>query len=184
MTRSPAAPRPRGQLDLAHSTAHWIKAAHRALQQSLQARLEPFGIKLSHWHCLRYLWEEDGLTQRELSRRVDVKESTLVALIREMETLGLIRRVRDQHDLAEVHGFASRARCVTCQLPPVAGTVNRPALPASPAEIEPSRTDAARHRELEVGADPNVRHSAGTGRPIQPARLSRRNARRPDCGAS
>ena len=166
MTRSPAALRPRGQLDLAHSTAHWIKAAHRALQQSLQARLEPFGIKLSHWHCLRYLWEEDGLTQRELSRRGDVKESTLVAVIREMETLGLIRRVRDQHDQRKyMVSLTPRARRITRQLLPVAGTVNRLGTAGfTKAEIELYRALTRRViANLEAGADPEA------GTPPEPA---------------
>lgn len=124
ITAGPAGQRAR--LDLAHSTAHWIKAAHRAFQQALQARLEPYGIKLSHWHCLRYLCEEDGLTQRELSRRVDVKESTLVAVIREMEALGLIRRLRDRKDQRKyMLSLTPRARRITRQLLPVAGQVNQ-----------------------------------------------------------
>ena len=132
MTRSPAALRPRGQLDLAHSTAHWIKAAHRALQQSLQARLEPFGIKLSHWHCLRYL----------------------------------IRRVRDQHDQRKyMVSLTPRARRITRQLLPVAGTVNRLGTAGfTKAEIELYRALTRRViANLEAGADPEA------GTPPEPA---------------
>ena len=157
--RSPAVPRPVGELALAHSTAHWVKAAHRSYQQALQARLEPYGIKLSHWHCLRYLWEEDGLTQRELSRRVDVKESTLVAVIREMETLGLIRRIRDRQDQRKyMVSLTPRARRITRQLLPVAAIVNQLGTAGfTRAEIEQYRTLTRRLiANLESGATPDA----------------------------
>jgi len=85
----------------------------------------PHGIKLSHWHCLRYLWEEDGLTQRELSKRVNVKETTTVAVIKEMESLGLIERVRDPGDQRKyIVSLTTNAKNVTKKLLPVARTVN------------------------------------------------------------
>ncbi len=116
----------KGGLDLAHSTAHWIKVAHKSFQQLLQARLEPHGIKLSHWYCLRYLWEEDGLTQRELSKRVHVKETTIVAVINEMESLGLIKRVRNPDDRRKyIVSLTAQAKRVTSTLLPVARTVNQ-----------------------------------------------------------
>ena len=116
----------KGKLDLAHSTGHWIKVAHKSFQQLLQAQLEPHGIKLSHWHCLRYLWEEDGLTQRELSRRVHVKETTTVAVIKEMESLGLIKRVRNPDDQRKyIVSLTAQAKRVTAKLLPVARRVNQ-----------------------------------------------------------
>ncbi len=48
---------------------------------------------MSHWHCLRHLLEEGGLTQKELSKRMHVKESAIVAVIQEMEDIGLIKRI-------------------------------------------------------------------------------------------
>lgn len=161
MTRRSSAP-PAAGLDLAHSTAHWIKAAHRAFQQALQARLEPYGIKLSHWHCLRYLCEEDGLTQRELSRRVDVKESTLVAVIREMEQLGLVRRVRDRQDQRKyMLSLTPRARRITRQLLPVAGLVNQQGTSGfSHAEIDQYRA-LTRRLVANLEAGPAAAESAG-----------------------
>ncbi|NOY17702.1 MAG: MarR family transcriptional regulator [Gammaproteobacteria bacterium] len=47
---------------------------------------------------MHYLSEEGGLTQKELSKRVHVKESTIVAVIQEMEDIGLIKRIRTHLD--------------------------------------------------------------------------------------
>lgn len=113
-------------LDLAHSTGHLIRIAHRSFQQSLQARLSGHGVKLSHWHCLRYLWEEGGLTQKELSRRVHVNESTIVAVIQEMEDIGLIKRIRTPLDRRKYAlSLTAKARRITKKLLPVAREVNR-----------------------------------------------------------
>ena len=44
------------------------------------------------------LWEEDGLSQRELSARVGMMEPTTVIALRGMEKAGLIRRERSTDD--------------------------------------------------------------------------------------
>ena len=50
------------------------------------------------WYFLRVLWEEEGLTQRELSNRVGTMEPTTLEAIRSMEAIGLVRRERDLKD--------------------------------------------------------------------------------------
>ena len=111
--------------DLAQSTGHWVRGAHRFFQQLLQAQLAPYGVKLSHWHFLRYLWEEDGLTQRELSRRVHVRESTTVAVVKEMENMGLITRVRDKNDRRKYAiCFTPKGKRLTRKLLPISKAVN------------------------------------------------------------
>ncbi len=113
-------------LDLDHSTAHLIRMAHRSFQQSLQAQLAVYEIKLSHWHCLRYLFEEEGLTQKELSNRVQVNESTIVAVIQEMEDIGLIKRTRNPLDRRKYAlNLTAKARRLTKKLLPFAKEVNR-----------------------------------------------------------
>ncbi len=112
-------------LDLAHSTGHLIKVAHRSFQQALQAQLAEHKVKLSHWLCLRHLFEEEGLTQRELSKRVNVKESTLVAVILDMEGAGFINRIRDTHDRRKYAvRLTAKGRRTTKKLLPLAKKVN------------------------------------------------------------
>ncbi len=113
-------------LDLDQSTGHLIRIAHRLFQQALQARLAEHGVKLSHWHCLRYLMDEDGLTQKELSKRVRVKESTIVAVIQEMEHIGLIKRIRTPLDRRKYAlSLTAKAKRITRNLLPIAREVNK-----------------------------------------------------------
>jgi len=73
------------------------------LQRFLQLKIEPYDVTLGTWYFLRALWHEDGLTQRELSRRIGTKEPTTLAAIENMERLGLVRRVRHKTDRRKWH---------------------------------------------------------------------------------
>ena len=72
--------------------AHLVRDAGRAYTRALQLRLVNYGVPFGHWAFLRILWENDGLTQRELSDRAGVMEPTTFAAIKTMEALGYIER--------------------------------------------------------------------------------------------
>jgi DNA-binding MarR family transcriptional regulator len=75
-----------------------VRDAHRAFQRLLEKRIAAYGLKRGQWYFLRVLWTEDGLSQRELSTRVGMKEPTTVIALRSMEQSGLIRRQRSRDD--------------------------------------------------------------------------------------
>jgi DNA-binding MarR family transcriptional regulator len=90
-------------LPLSASVGYQIRMAHRAMQRLLQLRIEPHGITLGMWYFLRALWHEDGLTQRELSRRTGTTEPTALIAIQSMEKRGLVRRTRGSKDRRKWH---------------------------------------------------------------------------------
>ncbi len=75
-----------------------LRDAHRAYNRLLQGRLAEEGITLGMWYFLCALWQEDGISQRELSRRVGTMEPTTVSALGHMERYGLVRRQRDPMD--------------------------------------------------------------------------------------
>lgn len=75
-----------------------IREVHRQFGRVLQQRIGELGLTLGTWYFLRALWEEDGLSQRELSQRIGTMEPTTVSALNAMERLGLVRRERDPHD--------------------------------------------------------------------------------------
>jgi len=91
------------ELPFAESVGYQVRATHRALQRFLQSKIEPHGIPLGMWYFLRALWDEDGLTQRELSVRVGTMEPTTLSAILIMEKRGLVRRVRNRTDRRKWH---------------------------------------------------------------------------------
>lgn len=82
-----------------------IRTIHRAFSRAMQARVADHGVSIGQWFFLRVLWEEDGLTQRELSQRVGMMEPTTVTALNGMERRGLVQRVRNPHDRRKVNIF-------------------------------------------------------------------------------
>ena len=81
------------------------------------------------WYFLRTLWEEDGLTQRELSRRAGTMEPTTLQQLRSMEAMGLIQRERSAADRRKIHvRLTPRGKRLEAQLIPYAREVNAAAL--------------------------------------------------------
>jgi DNA-binding MarR family transcriptional regulator len=80
------------------SAGYLVRDAHRAYQRLLEKRIGRHGVTRGQWYFLRVLWDEDGLSQRELSARVGMMEPTTVIALRSMEKSGLIRRVRSADD--------------------------------------------------------------------------------------
>src|SRR5262249_57263649 len=64
------------------SSGYLVRDAHRAFQRLLERRIAAYGVTRGQWYFLRALWNEDGLTQRELSARVGMMEPTTVIALR------------------------------------------------------------------------------------------------------
>ena len=54
------------------SLGYLIRDGFRAFNRVLHDLIEAHGVAIGHWYFLRELWVEDGLTQRELSRRAGI----------------------------------------------------------------------------------------------------------------
>jgi MarR family transcriptional regulator, organic hydroperoxide resistance regulator len=85
------------------SVGYVVRDVHRAFSRSLQAKIAAHGVSMGQWFFLRALWDEDGLTQRELSQRVGMMEPTTVTALNSMERRGLVERVRNPHDRRKVN---------------------------------------------------------------------------------
>ncbi|MFC5359998.1 MarR family winged helix-turn-helix transcriptional regulator [Azospirillum himalayense] len=97
-----------------------VREAHRAITRALQIRIVDHGVSMGQWYFLRALWDEDGLTQRELSQRVGMMEPTTVTALNNLERCDLVQRVRNPHDRRKVNiyltpkGKALRADILPC----------------------------------------------------------------------
>jgi len=131
------------------SVGHQVRWAHRALQRELEERLRPFGISSGMWHFLRALWEEDGLSQRELSERVGTSEPTTVSALHAMEKRGLALRVPNSEDRRKSNIFLTRpAKELREMLLREAREVNRTATAGIAAdEIERLKTTIGKIRK-------------------------------------
>jgi DNA-binding MarR family transcriptional regulator len=110
-------------------TAHLVREALRGFQRSLQLRIAEHGVPIGHWRFLRVLWEQDGLTQRQLADRVGLMESTAFIALKAMERLGYVRRIRNPKNGRQMQLFITpRGRALKKVLEPLAEEVNRKAV--------------------------------------------------------
>jgi len=91
------------KLPLDSSVGYQVRLTHRLIQRALQARISRHGVTLGMWYFLRVLWEEDGITQRELSNRIGTMEPTTLSAMVAMEREGIVRRVRNTGDRRKVN---------------------------------------------------------------------------------
>jgi len=105
--------------------AHLIKDATRALVRGLQVRLADHEVSFGHWTFLRILWEEDGLTQRQLSQQAGVMEPTTYTAVKALEALGYAERRHLPGNRKNVHVFLTdTGRALRHKLVPLAEEVN------------------------------------------------------------
>ncbi len=93
------------RLDPAASPGYIVRDTHLAFARALRARLHPHGMTPGQYFFLRALWIEQGLSQRELSRRVGTTEPTTASALRLLEKKGLVRRVRNRNDRRTINIF-------------------------------------------------------------------------------
>ena len=109
--------------------AYLIRGASKCLTRALYARLSEHGVWYGHWMFLRVLWEQDGLTQRELSIEAGVMEPTTFSALKTMEKLGYIKRRQTPDNKKNVYiHLTAKGRALKGKLMPLALDVNRIAL--------------------------------------------------------
>jgi MarR family transcriptional regulator, organic hydroperoxide resistance regulator len=92
-------------LPLDDSLDFLIRDTRRLLLKAIEVRLAQHGIPLGAWFPLRILYEEDGITQRELSRKLGYLDAAAGAIVEVMEKLQLVRRVRNADDRRKINVF-------------------------------------------------------------------------------
>jgi len=114
--------------------AHLVKDVSRALIKALQTRLAEHGVSFGHWSFLRVLWEQDGLTQRELSEQAGVMEPTTFTALKAMEKQGYVTRDQMPENRRKVFvHLTPLGRALRDRLVPLAEEVNRISIAGVPA---------------------------------------------------
>lgn len=90
------------------SIGYLLSTNARLLQREMTACLAEHGVAHAHWSIMLVLWAGDGLTQKELSRRVAIEEPTLARSLAGMERKDLVRRKRDSVDGRQMLVFLTK----------------------------------------------------------------------------
>ena len=80
------------------SIGYVVNHLSRVMTQALNDAIKDFGVSPGQVPVLMCLWEQDGLTQRELYERVNIEQATMSNTLKRMERDGLVRRKPDPND--------------------------------------------------------------------------------------
>ncbi len=80
-----------------------LGATVRTLRARLDRELRAEGLRLGQYQVLSILWEEDGLTPRELSNRLSVEMPTVTRTVQRMVRDGLVQREDHPSDARSVY---------------------------------------------------------------------------------
>jgi len=138
----------------------------------------PFG----HWSFLRILWEQDGLTQRELSDHAGVMEPTTFAAMKTMEAQGYVERRQLPTNKKNIYVYLTdHGRALKEKLVPLAEQVNHVSTGGVTA------TDVARTRKVLLAMIENLaqdevdwnQQAGSQAPPAEPSKAAAKRAARP-----
>lgn len=108
-----------------NSVGFLARITFRSFARALEKRTISKGVTIGQWRFLRVLWAEDGLTQRELSRRVGLREPTTVTALKSLERSELVTRMQSEEDRRRVHVYLTpKAKRLRRTLMPFVAEVN------------------------------------------------------------
>lgn len=113
----------------------------KAYQRACALYKEKFGnydLTPQQFGLLRFLWEEDGLTQVELSSRSQIDRTTIGGLIDRLEQSGLLQRLPHPEDRRAYRiSLTDKGKSLQEELTPLAEELHRAILePLTPEEVE------------------------------------------------
>lgn len=80
------------------SAGYLVNQLARLFARALDLGIRPYGLSTGVFPALLQLWDQDGLTQKELVERLDIEQPTLANTLVRMERDGLILRRKDAQD--------------------------------------------------------------------------------------
>ena len=114
--------------NLMDSATYLANLLAKGFSRSLLTKASDLGFSPGQFPVLIELWNADGLTQRELSRRIGTMEPTTLAAIVQMEKSGFVTRVRGTLDRRRQHIYLTeKGRAAADELLPLAVDVVRAA---------------------------------------------------------
>lgn len=83
------------RFDRRESLGYLVNHLGRLFARALERRLAKHGVALGQFPLLLILWEQEGLTQSEIARRLDIEQPTVANTLRRMERDGLVETAAD-----------------------------------------------------------------------------------------
>lgn len=124
MTRAPRQPGTPA-FERATSLGYMVNHLARLFARALETRLAVHQVTRGQFPILLILWEEEGVTQSEIARRLDIEQPTVANTLRRMDRDGLVTLAPDPNNRRHVLvGLTERGRALQAPLVAEAQAVN------------------------------------------------------------
>lgn len=85
-------------LKLENQLCFALYAATNAITRSYRSRLSHVGLTYSQYLVMMVLWQEDGITVKDIARTLQLDSATITPLLKRLESAGFIARSRSLDD--------------------------------------------------------------------------------------
>jgi DNA-binding MarR family transcriptional regulator len=106
--------------------------------KTFDTELKKHGLTLALWPTLMCLWEEEGVTQRDIAQKSKVENSTTTRTLDKLENLGLVERQPDPNSRRAFRIYLTdEGRALKEALVPIPMAINQKLL----SSLEPEERD-------------------------------------------
>lgn len=91
-----------GTLPIGRQLCFAVYSASHAFTRAYRQLLEPLGLTYPQYLVMLVLWERDDMRVKEIGAQLFLDSGTLTPLLKRLENLGLVRRVRVAEDERQV----------------------------------------------------------------------------------
>jgi DNA-binding MarR family transcriptional regulator len=113
---------------ISESIGFVVSSTARVLGLSLSRALAPYGVAPAQWTILLHLWSEEGISQRELGRRIGIEEATVTRTVDRLVRDALIERRVSTEDKRQYQLYISeKGQALKATLVPIVQSLNRQA---------------------------------------------------------
>jgi hypothetical protein len=89
-------------LKLSRQLCFAVYSAAHAFNRVYKPILEPLGLTYPQYLVMLVLWEQDGLTVKEIGQQLHLDSGTLTPVLKRLQALGYVQRSRDLPDERQV----------------------------------------------------------------------------------
>ncbi len=80
------------------SFGFWVNVVAGKLKNELNRSISQYNITAEQWAVLNRLWEEDGVTQKDLADKTGKDQPNTGRILGKLENKGLVKRISDLQD--------------------------------------------------------------------------------------
>ncbi|MGF1902420.1 MarR family winged helix-turn-helix transcriptional regulator [Aliivibrio sifiae] len=117
------------EFDRQSSFGWMINVIANQASKNFEAELKQHGLTVALWPTMMCLWEEEGVTQRDIAEKSKVENSTTTRTLDKLEKLGLVERQADPNSRRSFRIYLTdEGRALRETLLPIPVKVNKEAL--------------------------------------------------------